>query len=337
MTRTTPLRLDIAGDIPALASWARNVTRLHPRAGAPTMHDSSVGGPLLWPADEPWPTCPQPYFASPPLTTLADIRTQRALLTDAWSRSAAGQDFMTPHEREMVDRLRAGTLNVLPSGPSALIPLAQLYARDAPALSFPEGTDLLQVLWAASRGLEGCSSEIQLRWRASGDVEDVLMSPPEPAFVEASEHVPEPCVLRPEQVFEYPPGHLLDGELEQQANEWSKTNGFGYWDFYAVAPGWKAGGWPAGFTFRDPPDPEEQECGECGGPVDALLTVGSGEWDGATGHWCPIEDGEDAEKPVGYPYRSALDPTMVTIGRGYTLQLYYCLNSPEHLPRTIVQ
>ncbi|WP_206664047.1 hypothetical protein [Thermomonospora catenispora] len=27
-------------------------TRLHPRPGTPTVHDGSVGGPLLWPADE---------------------------------------------------------------------------------------------------------------------------------------------------------------------------------------------------------------------------------------------------------------------------------------------
>jgi hypothetical protein len=30
---------------------------LHPRTGTPTIADSSIGGPLLWPADEPWPMC----------------------------------------------------------------------------------------------------------------------------------------------------------------------------------------------------------------------------------------------------------------------------------------
>jgi hypothetical protein len=42
---------------PELAPLARAAVRLHPRAGTPTAHDSSVGGPLLWPADQEWPTC----------------------------------------------------------------------------------------------------------------------------------------------------------------------------------------------------------------------------------------------------------------------------------------
>ncbi len=58
MTRTTPPRpLNVAAAFPELAPLARTAVRLHPRAGEPTVHDSSVGGPPLWPADEPWPTC----------------------------------------------------------------------------------------------------------------------------------------------------------------------------------------------------------------------------------------------------------------------------------------
>ncbi|MCW8382252.1 YwqG family protein [Streptomyces justiciae] len=44
--------------IPELAGHARTTTLLYPRAGTPGVRDSSVGGPLLWPADEPWPVCP---------------------------------------------------------------------------------------------------------------------------------------------------------------------------------------------------------------------------------------------------------------------------------------
>ncbi|MFD9451899.1 non-ribosomal peptide synthetase [Streptomyces sp. NPDC059985] len=55
---TTPTRpFDVTALFPQLAPLARTTTRLHPRPGAPTVHDSSVGGPLLWPADEPWPYC----------------------------------------------------------------------------------------------------------------------------------------------------------------------------------------------------------------------------------------------------------------------------------------
>ncbi|GAA3513999.1 hypothetical protein GCM10022220_61860 [Actinocatenispora rupis] len=53
----TPARpLDVASVLPQAAMRAETV-RLHPRPGSPTCRESSVGGPLLWPADEPWPVC----------------------------------------------------------------------------------------------------------------------------------------------------------------------------------------------------------------------------------------------------------------------------------------
>ena len=58
MTRTTPPRpVDVEAAYPELGPLARPATRLHPRRGTPTAEQSSIGGPLLWPADEPWPTC----------------------------------------------------------------------------------------------------------------------------------------------------------------------------------------------------------------------------------------------------------------------------------------
>src|SRR5262249_6720429 len=56
MRRTTPPRpLDIALLFPELLLYSTTATRLHPRPGEPTADDSSVGGPLYWPAAEPWP------------------------------------------------------------------------------------------------------------------------------------------------------------------------------------------------------------------------------------------------------------------------------------------
>ncbi|MFH8972902.1 hypothetical protein [Streptomyces sp. NPDC017890] len=55
MTRTTPPRpLDVEALFPELAGHRGTTTRPHPRAGSPDVRDSSVGGPMLWPADEPW-------------------------------------------------------------------------------------------------------------------------------------------------------------------------------------------------------------------------------------------------------------------------------------------
>lgn len=43
--------------MPGLASLACRVVGLRPRRGEPGVRDSHVGGPMLWPADEPWPHC----------------------------------------------------------------------------------------------------------------------------------------------------------------------------------------------------------------------------------------------------------------------------------------
>ncbi|WNV87897.1 hypothetical protein [Umezawaea sp. Da 62-37] len=43
--------------IPGVEALARTAIRLHPRPAAPTVRDSHLGGPLFWPAGEPWPHC----------------------------------------------------------------------------------------------------------------------------------------------------------------------------------------------------------------------------------------------------------------------------------------
>ncbi|MEU5812082.1 hypothetical protein [Streptomyces sp. NPDC047718] len=52
-----PIPFDVEAVFPELAGTAREATLLYPRAGEPGPDDSSIGGPLLWPADEPWPMC----------------------------------------------------------------------------------------------------------------------------------------------------------------------------------------------------------------------------------------------------------------------------------------
>ncbi|MEE1811244.1 hypothetical protein [Streptomyces sp. BE133] len=191
-----------------------------------------------------------------------------------------------------------------------------------------------QVPWSSVGEIEGCSNAVQLRWRLFSNVREALVEPPEPAYVDQGEHVPAPCVLHPEQVREYPPDHILDKEQAKCLDAWAEKRSVDYRADLPVAPGWKLSGWPSHFTFRDPTDSAELHCGECGGPVKALLTVNSSEWDGASGGWRPAEDGE---KAAGHPHRNAHTPTLVTVGRGYTLQFYSCVSTPPHLPQTITQ
>lgn len=60
--RTPPRPVAIEELFPELGPLRRETVRLHPRAGRPSCHDSSVGGPLLWPTDEPWPVCAEEHY-----------------------------------------------------------------------------------------------------------------------------------------------------------------------------------------------------------------------------------------------------------------------------------
>ncbi|MEV7805170.1 hypothetical protein AB0O28_19685 [Microbispora sp. NPDC088329] len=63
MTRTTPAPpVDVTEKFPELVEYARTTVRLHPRPGTPAVRDSHIGGPLLWPAGEAWPTCDAPIL-----------------------------------------------------------------------------------------------------------------------------------------------------------------------------------------------------------------------------------------------------------------------------------
>jgi hypothetical protein len=58
MVLTTPAPpLDVVAAFGELAGMSRTAVRLHPRRGEVGRCDSSLGGPLLWPRDEPWPSC----------------------------------------------------------------------------------------------------------------------------------------------------------------------------------------------------------------------------------------------------------------------------------------
>ncbi|MBD0695464.1 DUF1963 domain-containing protein [Streptomyces sp. CBMA123] len=104
MTRRTPPRpVDVEELFPELAPFRRETMRLHPRAGRATRGDSSVGGPLLWPAREPWPECPQ-HPGSP---MVAVLQIHRGDIPDVVP-FPAGRDLLQvlwcprPHEGQWV-------------------------------------------------------------------------------------------------------------------------------------------------------------------------------------------------------------------------------------------
>ncbi|MFE9481981.1 hypothetical protein ACFYNM_25655 [Streptomyces spororaveus] len=288
-TRTTPPRpLDVESLFPDLAAHRRTATRLHPRPGTPGPHDSHVGGPLLWPAGEPWPVCTTPH------------------------RRAPGP------------------------GPLPLLALAQLHARDVPDLpAGPDGCDLLQVFWCPfdAHGPTGYGMYVHLRWRRAAEVREPTAERPAPGAVGFDGYLPEPCLLHPERVTEYPYIELLDGELGAAVEEWEEAqeeaqeeaadedgdgDGDGAWlptyqSDLSVAPGWKAGGHPAWNLTG----PGTMDCDACGCPTELLLTVATNEWHADTRSWIPLEDGPR-------------NPTGVVVGNHGRLNVFACPRDPSH-------
>jgi hypothetical protein len=280
MSVTTPPRpVDVLDHFPELREHSATATRLHPRPGEPTAADSSVGGPLLWPADEPWPVC-----------------------ADGAAHDAGGP--RVPARR-----------------PVPMIPVAQLYRRDVPDFAGPAGTDLLQVLWCPLRHPDLMwNPRVRLRWRAGADVTRPLDAVPAPAAVE-EEHVPVPCVVRPEQVREYQYGGLLPADLDARITAWERDTGVSYQYDLSLSPGWKVGG----FANWSLTEGRGRTCAACGAAMTLLFTAASCEWDLNVG-WRPVEEPDAPQNPVG-----------VTIGRGHALYVFRCPASFAHPPAIDMQ
>ncbi|ANB09366.1 hypothetical protein SAM40697_5410 [Streptomyces ambofaciens] len=347
MSSTTPPRpFDVAALFPQLAPMARTATRLHPRAGSPSPHDSSVGGPLLWPADEPWPHCDGPHEwdqVNEP-TSAEDVRLLRRIQAAAASRAdgVPGASGYTPQERAVIERINAG--RPWPEGPIAMLPVAQLYLRDVPSLrlSGQAGADLLQVLWCPFDHPE--HPRTALFRRSAASVTDILDTPPEPPAVQFSGYVPQPCLISPEEVVEYPHFLELGKELQELLADWSRWQAAEsavdsayavapqelYMDQLSVSPGWKAGGWSRwGLT-----DPMPRVCSTCGTGMDPLLTIATTEWNRGTASWAPEGDRTRHPLPPGVP---PANHTRIDLARGYDLQLHVCPVSPDHPHLELVQ
>ncbi|MET7703917.1 hypothetical protein [Streptomyces sp. NPDC005485] len=352
--RTTPPRpVDVTAVFPELAPLARAAIRLHPRAGLPSIRESSVGGPLLWPAEEPWPHCEGTHVDSGFRQSPAQVRLDRRVRARL-HRNPHGPAF-TPEEEAIKERnasMLAERLAAGPPGPAEspvpMLPVAQLYLRDIPLLRPPGQADLLQVLWCPYDHDPDYKPSTALFWRSAATVVDVLATPPEPYEADWPGYVPEPCLLAPEAITEYPNSLDLSPQMRLAVGDWSRwqTADVGvdssYADypaeFYdghlADAPGWKVGGWPPwGRT-----DPYRRNCGVCDVQMVPLLTIASFEWDGGEGRgWAPYEDQAAAYADGHRAGQDPAQPTRIEVGSTDNMQFYVCPTSPEHPHTDLIQ
>lgn len=304
---TSAPAVDIATEVPGIAAYARTAVRLHPRSGRPGVTDSHIGGLPWWPADEPWPTCPDLHMEY--------VRT--------WTDD--GQKVM---------KLTATN----PDASNSLVPIAQLWHRDFPEIDYPDDTDVLQVLWCPfghnqDDMYDGPS--VKLVWRHSEPGAALLDSVPSPRQFEDF-WIPQPCSLHPERVVEYPFYQVLPPDLQERLDQWEITHlesahpdqgGCSCYQYlFSVAPGCKVGGW----TSWHLTDMYAVPCNDCGDSTRALLQLDSTEWDAGSGpRWKPGVD-----DPIVEPEQ---EPTALEHGRWGAMTIFACRTDPRHGLRLTVQ
>ncbi|WP_026122348.1 hypothetical protein [Nocardiopsis halotolerans] len=353
LVRTTPPRpVEVSAVLPELAPLARPAIRLHPRPGSPSPEESSVGGPLLWPLEEPWPHCEGAHLDSGFRQSPTEVRLERRRLARL-HRDPHGPSF-TPEEEALRDQDAARFEKRLDAGPPwpeecpvPMLPVAQLYLRDVPLLRPPGQADLLQVLWCPYEHEPDWKPATAVFWRSAASVSDVLATPPEPYEANYPGYVPEPCLVAPEAVTEYPDSLDLSPETLLAVGDLSRWQAAGvdvdseyeeypegfYDGNLAASPGWKVGGWPPwGRT-----DPVPRHCTVCDARMVPLLTIASFEWDAATRGWAPYEDREAAHADGHRAGLNPAQPTKVEVGGTDNMQIYVCPTSPEHPHTDLIQ
>lgn len=205
-----------------------------------------------------------------------------------------------------------------------LVPVVQAFRADLPSgvVSFPEGTDVLQVLWCPFNHEFPASPWPVVFWHDSAAARAVLPAPPtDPAA--ARRHVPAPCVVHPERVTEYPSWDLpedLADEWQDDFRRLQEAIPLQSFSGFAEAPGIKIGGYPSWFTGQGWVD-----CEGCGRRMDHLLTVSSWECDGASWRiWLPLED-RDEDDGRAVP----VDPTGLDVGSVGSVYIFECRACPE--------
>ncbi|MFI5530594.1 hypothetical protein ACIA8O_18845 [Kitasatospora sp. NPDC051853] len=327
MTRTTPPRpVSAEALFPELAPYRGRVTRLHPRPGRPGRHDSHIGGPLLWPGDEPWPPCREPHQPETEGYAPEDIRRTRADGSHPAGRPWPSDDG---------------------PGPVPFLALAQLFRRDIPGLApGPDGADLVQLFRCPRTHGPYLERRYHLEWRSAARTERAgrfRVDPPVAPLLRWEHELPEPCVLHPEEVDTYPwaEDDTLPAELIARIDAWEDAqraergpDALDYQCDLSIPPGWRVGGFPSWASTG----PMAVDCASCATPMRLLLTAEGGEYDGGSHSWVPLED-RDPDRTGKESVRfglSAATPTRLRFGRDRDLHVLTCPADLGHPPRWVL-
>ncbi|SFC92580.1 hypothetical protein SAMN05421773_107221 [Streptomyces aidingensis] len=306
-----------------------------------------MAGPMLWPSGEPWPRCQLPHMVEIERpATAEDLELFRrgdeevARLADRLSAlppEPGSRGMPAATAAQLLRMLASASANrprttvrtsamAVPPKPVPMVPVVQLRAADIPHARFPEGTDLLQILWCPHwhNAVPGMDEHHRgpapmVCWRDSTKLTHHA-TPPDGAGTDGRS-VLSTCVISPEQITDYPDTEALPDPLQERLEDWHDSlgpdPGFDYRNDLAAAPGLKAGGWPYW-----PHGPRPVGCA-CGADRDLLLSIPNGER--GTPSWTPLEDqtravegGEEFHHPTGFH------------GARDAVHIFSCRQDPAH-------
>ncbi|MBR7831228.1 hypothetical protein KDK95_33285 [Actinospica sp. MGRD01-02] len=349
-----PRRALLLNEFPELLDYARTAVRLHPRPGTPSGRSSNVGGPMLWPTGEPWPTCTAEHTIEVERLVLlsdAEAAERHAQLNERFEAMLARIADHLPesrlaqlretHEQNMVanpptaHEIRMTTGGGIFTEPVVMAPVVQFFRRDAPELPFPDGTELLQILWCPGEHLGKLGPQPIARWRTAAELDTAEEVFPELNHVAWDFWRITPCEVHPEPLAEFPPicnagpnnrrtelFGILPTDLEQRLRERdeAQTDENDHYFRLVEAPGWKLGGWDI-----STPEPDHLRTCPCGASMRPLLHVADGE---ALDHWAP---NAEPDFPWGDPTQwRDQEPTGVSIGRNGLYWILACATDPAH-------
>ncbi|MEV0828530.1 hypothetical protein [Nonomuraea rubra] len=270
------------------------------------MYDSHLGGPLLWPSDEPWPGCGRKIQE---LDANGQDRTPESPIPMVGVAQFYARDFPEIPFPEDTDLLQ-------------VLWCPNEHHMEGVLVPFP-----------------------MLIWRRTADLTDVLAEPPMRAYTTPDSppgapaaklsleyYLPRPCILHPERVTEYPYSQELPEELEAALDKWDEETDAEYQCLLSIAPGCKIGGWESWHLT----DMYELPCEVCGTETEPLLQLDSSEWDGGSGpRWQPMEERHLEFGTVEHD--DAYEPTTLQLGRWGSLYLFLCPRSADHGYRLSIQ
>lgn len=205
---TPPPPFDITTVFPELAELAATAIRLHPRTGRPGVRDSSIAGPLLWPAGETWPVCGTPHSRTEEVPAPENARPLASVL-QVYASDVPELPF--------------------PRGTDLFQLLWCPNEHDAPWYG-----PMMVSIWRSAADVS--------------DVLADPPEPVFDSSMDAHKYDPVPCLVHPERVTEYPDAEDLPEQLRALVRDWDQTEDDDaphlYWSSLSVAPGSKLLGHP---------------------------------------------------------------------------------------------